>query len=257
MFSEARRIGAGLGCTALVAGLDGHCNYSLGFLASSFDSAPSFGQSYHPAYYHNYFDKWAPVPLTSFWQEIDALNPLWFEKARRWNAPGIHFEYANFSPAGRKETMRRYTDLSNLIFTDHRYCFFREDAEDYELFSSMFPLLRGENMIFAVHNGQTVGFLFWYPDYNELVPHGAGAGISTFFRYKLLGQIPTALKVVEIGVLPEYKKTGLIIDLFGELYRIRARRYPTITRAVSSSITMSRHIFPNHDKDFLAYETVI
>lgn len=265
LFSEARRVGAGLGCTTLVAGLDGHCNYSLGFLASGYDSAPSFGQSYHPAYYHDYFAKWIPVRLTSYWQEVDALNTRWFDTVRRRNKADISFEYADFSPAGRRETMRRYTDLSNLIFTDHRYCFFREHGEDYELFSSMFPLLRGENMIFAVRGGMTVGFLFWYPDYNELVPPGAGAGISTFLRYKLLGRTPATLKVVEIGVLPEYKKTGLIIDLFGELYRIRARRYPAITRAASSwilcentdSIAMSRHIFPHHDKDFTAYEAVI
>lgn len=265
LFSEAKRVGAQLGCTTLVAGLDGHCNYSLGFLASDYNKAPSFGQSYHPAYYHEYFTKWIRIPLSSYWQEIDALNPLWFEKIRRRKESGIHFEYADFSSAGRRATIERYTDLSNRIFTNHRYCYFREHEEDYELFSSMFPLLRSENMIFAVHNGMTVGFLFWYPDYNELVPCRTGAGISTFLQYKLLGQTPATLKVVEIGVLPEYKKTGLIIDLFGELYRIRARNYPTITRAASSwilcentdSIDMSRHIFPHHDKDFLAYETVI
>ena len=35
-------------CRLLTFGLDGHCNYSAGFLTEGFDSPPCFGQSYNP-----------------------------------------------------------------------------------------------------------------------------------------------------------------------------------------------------------------
>ncbi|MFV0401981.1 MAG: N-acetyltransferase [Oscillospiraceae bacterium] len=249
-------------CTKLVAGLDGHCNYSVGFLTDHFDDPPSFGQAYNPPAYNEWFRGlgWREVGLFSLREKIPQVNTKVFERARRMS-PEISFEYADFG-SGFSDTMNCYTDLSNEIFTDHRYCFLRERREDYELFAPMRPLLKPDNMIFAVENGRTVGFLFWYPDFNELVGPGKGAGVGTFLRHRLLGKMPKQLKVVEIGVLPEYKKKGLILLLFGELARIAAERYPKIEYVISSWILeenldsggMSSKILHSRYKGFSAYE---
>lgn len=259
----ARKKAGERGSKTLVAGLEGHCNYSVVFLRSHYDTTPIFGQAYNPACYHDYFRNlgWRQVDLISVWEDIPKLNTRVFAAARRLAGRGVHFEYGDFG-RGFKATMDRYTDLSNEVFTDHRYCFYRQRDEDFELFAPMRPLLNGDNMIFAVDGGRTVGFLFWYPDFNEFVKPGSGAGVSAFASYRLLRRQPDALKVVEIGVLPDYRRRGLILQLFGELSRLAARRYPKIKIVMSSWILaenedsrrMSEKILRNPYKEFSAYE---
>lgn len=259
----ARQKAGERGCQTLVAGLEGHCNYSVGFLRSHYNQPPVFGQAYNPPYYHSYFGApaWREVRFVSVWEDICKLNARLFAAARRFGGKNIHFEYGNFG-AGFKATMDRYTKLSNEIFTDHRYCFTRQAAEDFELFAPLRPLLNGNNMIFACEGQRTVGFLFWYPDFNDFVKSGGAAGVGTFAAYRLLRRRPAALKVVEIGVLPQYRKSGLILQLFGELNRVGTTLYPQIKQVASSWILeenedsrrMSQKILRNAYKEFSAYE---
>lgn len=251
------------GCKTLVAGLEGHCNYSVGFLRSHYATPPVFGQAYNPPYYHDYFRAlgWREVDLVSVWEDIPKVNTRVFAAARRLAGTGVRFEYGDFG-RGFKATMGRYTGLCNEVFNGHRYCFHRRQVEDFELFAPMRPMLNGDNMIFAVDGTNTVGFLFWYPDFNDFVKPGKGAGVGAFARYRLLHRQPNALKVVEIGVLPGYRKRGLILQLFGELARVAARRYPKINIVTSSWILaenedsrrMSEKILRHPYKEFSAYE---
>ena len=266
MVDYAVEYGKKLGCSKLIAGLDGHANNSVGFLSSG-EGTPSFGQSYNPIFYNDIFRKlgFSEVKLLSFMEDIPKLDLRLFSFSKRMLPAYVTISSSDFSASGFRETMRLYTDFNNKIFVNHRYCFPREYDEDYELFASLRLLLNGDNMIFAKAKGEVIGFLFWYPDFNELVPAGAAAGIGTFIRHKILKQTPKAVKAVQIGVAPEYENSGLILALFNEFHRFATKKHKNITICKSSwileenqkSVKLSSKILPQPYKEMSAYEKEI
>ncbi|MBP1711504.1 MAG: hypothetical protein H6Q49_1706 [Deltaproteobacteria bacterium] len=199
----------------VVIGLEGHCNNAVGFPLNP-HLPISFGESYGKAYYHDFFLSYEQIKLVSFKKEIAAITGRLRDDIRRieHRTKGVTLEPADFSSKGFRKSIQRYTDLNNRIFEDHRYYYQRSAEEDLELFSSMKPLLNANNLIFAKKDGEDIGFVLWYPDFNQLVPVGGTAGVLTFIRYKVLRQIPRRGKLVEIGLIPKFKRTGAVALLF-------------------------------------------
>ena len=263
LIDHATAFGKRLGCKRLLVGLDGHCNNAIGFLSAG-EGRPCFGQSYNPLFYNDYFREldFDEVKLLSFKEDIPALNLKRFDIGRRLMPAGLKISCADFSRSGFRRTMELYTDLNNRIFGDHRYCFFREYEEDYELFASMRPLLDGDNLLFATRQGEMVGFLLWYPDFNELVSARGQAGLSTFLRYRLLRQAPSAVKAVQVGVLSEFVNTGLILSLFGEFYKRATQKHKGLEVCLSSwileenqkSVRLSSQVLTQPYKEMSVYE---
>ena len=260
----AADFGRKLGCSKLIASLDGHCNNSVGFLSTK-EGRPSFGQSYNPLFYNDLFTQlgFSAIRLVSFWEEISKLNTRLFAYAKKKLPAEIVINPADFSRAGFRKTMRAYTDFCNRIFENHRYCFHREYDEDYELFASMLPLLDDDNMLLATLKDEIVGLLFWYPDFNELVHRQGGqAGVGTFIRHRLLGQTPSAVKAVQIAVSPEFENSGLILALFGEFYTVAMKKHEGLTVCLSSwileenqkSVKPCSKVLPHPHKEMTAYE---
>ena len=266
MVDYAAAFGKNLGCKNLIISLDGHCNNSVGFLSCG-EGRPSFGQSYNYLFYNDFFRKlgFKEIKLVSFWENIAKLNTKLFAFARKRLPAELVIECADFSRTGFRESMKLYTDFNNKIFENHRYCFYREYAEDYELFASLRPLLNSDNMLFAKINNKIAGFLFWYPDFNELVQPGGQVGMRTFIKYRLLGKRPAAVKAVQIGVLPEFENSGLILALFGEFYNIVQKKYIGSKVCLSSwileenqkSVSLSSKILSRPYKEMSAYEREI
>ena len=266
MVDYATRLGKTFGCQNLIVGLDGHCNNSVGFLSGG-EGRASFGQSYNPLFYNEIFKKlnFREMKLVSYWEDISNLNTKLFDFAKKRLPPEISIVPTDFSRTGFRETMKVYTDFSNKIFENHRYCFRREYDEDYELFASLRPLLNGDNMLFAKCKDKIVGFLFWYPDFNALVPRGGQAGVGTFIKHKLLGRTPSTVKAVQIGVSPEYENSGLVLALFGAFYDVATKKHKGLKVCLSSwileanqkSVKLSSKVLPNPYKEMLVYEREI
>jgi len=248
-------------CAKMVISLDGHVNNGVAFPVGG--GFPSFGESYCPKYYHDYFENFSKIKLTSFYDDAKRVKAQMqrdlpqIEKIRG----KISLEYADFG-WGFGKTMERYTDLNNRIFPGHKYYFPREYKEDYDLFADMRPLLKNENLIFAKCEGEYVGFILWYPDFNELVPSGQGASVLTFFRYKILRRNPEAVKVVEIGVDRKFRRYGTIAALFNAALEATGKSTRKILSSwildeniKSKAITM-RYITKRY-KDYYAYEKEI
>ena len=215
LLEYAENLALSWSATRIVIGLEGHCNNAVGFPLNPHPPI-SFGESYGKQYYHDYFNGYGRVKQLSYKKEIAAIADKLQEDIRRiaQRTQGITLEAADFSREGFPKSIRRYTDLNNLIFENHKYYYQRSYAEDLELFGSMKPLLNPNNLIFAKKDGEYIGFVLWYPDFNQLVPAGGTAGVLTFIRYKLLRQIPKRGKLVEIGLLPHHKRTGAVALLF-------------------------------------------
>ena len=258
LLQYAEQYGSDNGCEKIVIGLDGHINNGLAFATSN--KSPSFGESYNPSYYNDYFKDYNPVKLVSFTENIKLVKQKINEDMEKFKSrkDKITLEFADFKN-NFEGTMKRYTDLNNEIFPQHRYYFKREYQEDYELFDDMRPLLKNQNLIFAKCDGKDIGFVLWYPDFNELVKPKKGASVSTYIKYKILNQNPKSAKMVEIGVNRKYRLYGAILFLFNAALE-------NVDKSVSeifsswildencSSKSITQRYVKNHYKDYMAYE---
>lgn len=261
LLNYAEEFGRKNSCLRLVVGLDGHVNYSVGLGGNT--EVPSFGESYSPLYYHRHFKEFTKVKFISFFDDANLVRERINEDISKFKKQmeKISIEYADFG-RGFNRTMKRYTDLNNKIFGSHKYYSFRDYDEDMDLFKDLLPLLENRNLIFAKLKGEDIGFILWYPEYNELVPVGKGASIMTFIKYKLLCKRPETSKVMEIAVLPEYRQFGVVLSLFDAAIKATSKNTKKILSSwILEENTKSKAITfryaKQHYKEFFTYEKEI
>lgn len=99
-----------------------------------------------------------------------------------------------------------------------------------ELLNDLKPFLRPENLLFATIDGREVGFCFWHPDYNEILPTGrrvSRPGIAWRFALRRSGIRTVILNA--LGVLPEYRgvATAALLGRMTREIEGRFARYET------------------------------
>jgi len=104
--------------------------------------------------------------------------------------------------------------------------FYREPVCLYELIREMKYFLKRENLIFVMKEGKEVGFVFWHPDYNEIIPGGKrNSMLGIGLRYLINRNRIKKIKLNAIGVLEEYRNTGAVVGLLYEVYKHVFDRY--------------------------------
>lgn len=224
MLDRTAALARSKGRQRIVIGMDAHLNYGLGFLASHFDADPCFGFGYTPEYYLKFFAGLKEYRFTSFLADVDKFN-LDKEQAilGRIKSNGYTFRLADFNYLDRE--IQIYTDLNNFCFQDHLWWADRTFEEDRELLYPFRWFLKGENLIIAEKGGEPVGFMLWYPDYNQLIAPGKGIGLTTLVKSKFAGRRIDKFKIAEMGIRPEYQGTGVALGLFEQLHRCVQNRY--------------------------------
>ena len=225
MIDFGKRMATKHGINKILVGLNLHVNYVLGILADHYESIQSFGSAYNPPYYIDYFKKYAykEVNLVNYRIKMDDfsfdINNKILEKIKT----KYHVRKADFS--NLKRDSKIYTNLNNQAFKNHNFYYERRFEEDLELFNDFKILLKEENLLFMEHDRKPIGFLLWYPDYNELIGPGQRLGIKTIIKHKIFHRRIKGFKIVEIGVLPEYQKSGAVLALFQKCREIVKGRY--------------------------------
>lgn len=229
LLEEAFRVGKEFGCSKLVMGLNGHVNYGLGFLDSHFDTRNSFSAAVNPAYYNTYFRALGceEIHLNSYRMEsLDERIHKYQAMIRKLNR---NYTFRIFDKKRFEEDAGIYTDLNNRCFGSHRYYYPRSKKEDAEMLKELFLFMKEDSLVFAFDGDMPIGFLMWYPDFNELVKPGDYFGAKHFFKNKLSGSRIKKIKVMEYGVLPEYRKTGLPIGLLNQVFEmVKGRNFTNV-----------------------------
>ncbi|MEW9121610.1 MAG: GNAT family N-acetyltransferase [Thermotaleaceae bacterium] len=225
LIHHGKKLAKHQGIHQILIGLNLHVNYGLGLLASEFNQRPSFGTAYNPPYYIDYLQSMAneEIGLVSYLAKMEnfdfGMKDRWIEKmTAKYNV-----RKADFKKLKRDAAI--YTDLNNRAFKKHRFYYARKEAEDLELFSEFKLLLREENLLFLEHEGEPIGFMLWYPDYNELIKPGETLGLKTLIKNRIYGHRIQRFKIVELGVLPEFQKKGAVFTLFYKLRQMLGERY--------------------------------
>lgn len=226
------RLAKSMSCKSIVAGMDGHLNYSLGFSVGK-HGAPSFGGSYNPDYYNDYFKGFTRHELVSFISDFTYTYGRVKKDLEKFQSRFLEF---SIEPGSINRTnLIRYTQLSNQIFQNHLAYFKRECKEDEELFDSMKVLLNPENLLFIRHQNRDIGYIFWYVDYNQFVKPGKGFDGVSYMRYRLHPR-PKSVKLLEMGLIPEYQKSGAVMLAFYEAATFIRKRFLSVDTVLSSWI---------------------
>ncbi len=197
-------------CSKVVVGLNGHLNYGAGILLNYFDEPPLFGLPYNPSYYQYYFSGLRKRGMVTFRFDMKAYES-WANSYHVCRPiKGLRIRFMDKDRI--KEESAIYTRLNNLSFQQHPYWANRDEAEDLELFYPFRFLLDNENLIIAEVDGHPVGFFLWYPDFNKMVTTQRDLNLWDVVLFRLGKRIDT-FRVTEIGVIPEYQKSPVAMEM--------------------------------------------
>lgn len=206
-------------CSKICFGLNGHLNYGAGLLLNNFDKTPVFGLPYSMDYYKDYFSSYSIRKIKSF-----AFDLKISEKYKKLAARIKIDESINIRILDKKRLKSEsaiYTNLNNLCFQEHPFWTDRTATEDLELFEPFKFLLQNEHLIFAYDNDKPIGFLLWFPDFNQLLNTNRELKANSLLsidvlRNKYTNAIKT-FRLVEIAVLPNYRKKGVEMLLINKM----------------------------------------
>ncbi|MDY0235581.1 MAG: hypothetical protein RBR71_06105 [Gudongella sp.] len=218
LYKQALEMAKEYHATKISASLNIHVNYGLGFLADKYEEMQSFGMPYNKEFVHKYFEDYDfdEIDLVTFkknTEDMDSPISPFIKKRLAKTYTVRELDIKNL----KAESML-YSELNNNAFSDHVFYYKRDPDEDLELFKNFKPLLKPENLLFVEKEGKAVGFMLWYPDFNELTKPGETVGFKTFIRYKLLNRKIDKFKIVEIGVIKAEQGLGGILALFDYCY---------------------------------------
>lgn len=127
------------------------------------------------------------------------------------------------------DEIRLFGNLANECLADTPLYFPRDPEALVELLDPLRVLLRSEHLLFALHRDRPVGFLFWHPDFNEVVPGGRAASILEIaLRTWCFGSRIRNLKLNALGLSPEHRQGGALRLLLREVHRKATGRFDTI-----------------------------
>lgn len=260
LVNHAVEIGKKKGCKKIVVGLNGHVNYGLGFLCSHYDTVNSFSATANPSYYHTYFKgmEFSEIKMNTY--VIHTIDHRLENFRNLLDKLDKTYTFRNFDKKRFAEDAKIYTDLNNKTFANHRYYFGRTYQEDVEMLKELFLFMKEDSLIFAFEGEKPVGFIMWYPDFNELGKKGDIFGAKHFFKNIFFGRRITTAKIMEYGILDENRRSGLALGLINRIF-INLKQY-SITRAETSWIldenkdsnSFCQAICDSRYKDYVTYE---
>jgi len=223
LLAEARDEARRNGLSRLAIGLDGHVSYGVGFLANRFDQPISFDSLYSPP--------WVVPTLDSLGLERRTLSTYRIPLSKvSWSPAQVR---AGSRIQVRPMDKRRFRDeialfgrLANECLADTPLYFPRDPLALVELLAPIRALLRPEHLLFSLRDGRETGFLFWHPDFNEVLPGGRRTPLAEIaLRSLLLGGRIRHAKLNALGILPRERGSGAAPALLQDFTRHAGGRF--------------------------------
>lgn len=247
---EARRFAKEVNVQRIIIGLNGHLSYGVG-LSVDMNKPNTFDSTYTKTYYPQYFDDCIKHNLYAFSSCLCDLLPTMKEYPTSITIRPIDFKKY-------KKEMELFRIIANQ--TLGKTFLYTETKEHHfeELISDMRFFLKPENILFAFDKDKIVGFIFWHPDYNEILKKGKNNSLlGIALRYTLLKKKIRTIKLNSIGVLEEYQG-AVTMNLLYEASKY-VKNYDFIeTNFVwennTKSIRINKHIMKNIERKFIVLE---
>lgn len=206
-----------------IVGINGQISYGLGILVKNCNQEFAFNSNYNRDYYADEMDAVFPIIKRAFSYKYDVRNSLTFFNNDLLNKNYQDYQFRFFDVKNFKKEMLIFGGLCHESLKQTPYYSKKMPLEMYELMRQMKFLLKKEDIIFAMKDGREVGFIYTHPNYAELFNHGR-LNYVTFF-VKSLFKKPKEIIYNVIGVLPEYQKSGVAMNLIDYSLQLRKKDF--------------------------------
>lgn len=206
-----------------IVGINGQISYGLGILTDNYNQEFEFNANYNKSYYSQEMDSVFPVIKRAFSYRYDVHNSLTFFNKDLLKKNYNDYQFRFFDMNHFKKDMLTFGKLCHESLKQTPYYSEKTAAEMYELMKQMRFLFKKEDVIFAMKDGQEVGFIYTHPNYAELFNRGR-INYFTFF-IKSLFKKPKEVIYNVIGVLPAHQRSGVAMNLIDYSLHVREKDF--------------------------------
>jgi hypothetical protein len=208
------------GCTYMRGPASPNSNEEYGFLFEGFDLDPSIMMPYNPEYYLKLSEQYGfkkAKDLYAFLKVVGADIPPRIEKIMQRVRKTSPFKLRSLDP----KNFKRDSEIIKMVYNnawEKNWGFVPMTSEEMDFSGEgMKPFYDPELIIIAELDGKPAGIGLTVPNINEVLKKLNGklnlGGLIKFLWYK--GKIKGCRSLIG-GCLPEFRKTGLIAEIFYE-----------------------------------------
>lgn len=204
-------------------------NEECGLLVANFEDPPAILMPFNPPYYADLLESWGLVKVKDLLaykvQDDDVRVERLGRLGRLIERSGHDFHVRTLRPKRFEEEVALIHDLYNAAWERNWGFLPLTDAEIHHLAKELKPLLDPELALIGEVDGEPVGFALALPDVNQALRHLNGR-LFPFGILKLLWHQRgiRRIRVVALGVRPEYRRRGLDALLYREIFRHGSRK---------------------------------
>jgi hypothetical protein len=246
LLAEARAVARDRNLDTIIVGLNAHLSIGVGILTDGFTRA-TFDSSWNKPYYADYFAGLERRGLTSYTGTVpEVLNRVASASRATTDAPGA-VSIRKLNPAAWNKEMEVFRSLCDATLGTTPLYAPTQPGHFADLLGELRPFLRPENLLFATVDGRDVGFCFWHPDYNELLPTGRQLSTAAVaWRFATRRSQASTVVLNAIGVLDSHRgvATSALLAEVAKAIDGRFVRYETsfIWDANDPSIGLCRYL---------------
>ncbi len=202
---------AEVGADGVIVGLNGHISLGVGILTEGFHWKNSFDSLYNKSDYQAYFSDCPAHGLSTYKCALDdVIRQVSFREGNGIKVRTCSLKYF-------EDEMRLMRELCEKTIAQTYLYFPTDEGHFYELTRDLRPFLAEEDLLFAENSkGETVGFLFSHPDFNQMLKGGReyslfGIGCAFLCRQKKIDTV----KINALGSLTP-RATHALLRTFAE-----------------------------------------
>ena len=241
-----------LALSKIIIGLNGHLSYGVG-LSSDMPRPNTFDSTYSKVYYTEYFKNHQKHELVAFSNNPATVFPALSDRNSNVNVRPIDLKKFD-------EEMEIFRNICNETI-GKTFLFTQTDKHHFrDLIKDMLFFLEPQNILFAEVKGEVVGFLFWHPDYNEILKKGANNSLLEIAtRYTLFKNKITKVKLNSIGVKEGYQfATIALLREMGKLVKAYDKLETNFVWCNNKkSMAINKHLLKNVERNFVVYEVEV
>jgi hypothetical protein len=220
LFDAARKYLLARGVTAMRGPVNPSVNDEIGLLIEGFDLSPTVMMTYNPPYYIDLIEKYGfkkAKDLYSYFLDQKKIYTERFNRAHELVKQRQKLTFRTFDKKHFAEEVEKVKDVYNKAWAKNWGAVPMTDEEFDALAADLKQIIVPELIIFAEKEGKTIGFALALPDINVPLKYNKNGyllpGLYHLFTKKKKIDL---VRVIVLGVIPEYLNTGAGAALFYE-----------------------------------------
>ena len=200
-------------------------NHECGFLVEGFDSPPVVMMTYNPPYLPRLAEKFGlkkVMDLLAYKLTQDDPIPERVQKIVEKLRKRAGVTVRNLNMRDFENEVQRIREIYNEAW-EHNWGFVPMSEDEFNhLSKGLKQIVEPELIFIAEHEGRPVGFLMAVPDVNQALIHLKGklmpVGLFKLLWHTKVSNKIDGIRVITMGVVPEFRKRGLDSILYVDIY---------------------------------------